>query len=273
MKLKEGKRKYFHFPIYNDLASLKLKVRKNNRIIFAGDDFITNHINDQVSTRKGKVTAINSDDIDHVCTNNVSSNAQTSKLTIESSNNEAIKVTRPTSKQIINVQKIDRKSINLPIKKRAFHHKESFTKNLEKDIAAKEREFRRDYLSELQRESSKTLKQQYSGNIDRFRSRMKKTPVLLSKKHEKSMFTKDELLHSMHKDLKSFILFAEGKLSTKLNSEQKMRRSLTTKPAVSQRKSGSALNDKQPRVLDRGLAGIFAEESKGIDKVKDKFFT
>ncbi|MDR1521480.1 MAG: hypothetical protein LBS28_01255 [Streptococcaceae bacterium] len=298
MRLKKGKRKSFRFPIYDDIESLKLKVQKSHRIIFEGDDFITNHIHDRPNLPKEKSATVDSYDTDHVYKNKVSSDTRTPQITINSSNNEAMKINRPTSKRFTKAQYVSSKDMN----KQPLYHAKKYTafqnKNWGKDIVAKKKEARRDYISELQYKNSRTTKEQSFRDNDRFFSRMKKTPASLSIKHEKSIFTKDELLSSMRKDLGSFILFDDEKLPLNLKSEQKMQSELGTKSAVNRKKNEPILKDKsqtetfstmqgkksiisikekakdrQSRVLDRGLAGIFEEESKGIDKVKNKFFS
>jgi hypothetical protein len=280
MELKEVKRKHFRFPLYADVASLKLKTKKNTRVIFEGDDFITNHVNDRPVIQKEKAAVVSSYDNDHVYKSEVSSNAKVPKITVDSSNNEAMKINRPSSKHFAKLQDVSGKSVGVPIKKQPFYRVQDSTvlknRNLSKDINAKKTDSQRDYISELQRENSKTIKQQYSGDVDRFRSRMKKTLNPLSKRQEKSFFTKDELLSSMHKNSESFILFDDKKTSANLQNKQNLQQVPATKAVVNRNlknKNQAKTKDKQARVLNRGLAGIFAEESKGIDKVRNKFFT
>jgi hypothetical protein len=280
MKLKEVKRKHFRFPLYADVASLKLKTKRSTRVIFEGDDFITNHVNDRPIIQKEKAAVVSSYDNDHVYKSKVSSNAKVPKITVDSSNNEAMKINCPSSKRFAKLQDVSGKSVGVPIKKQPFYRAQDSTflknRNLSKDITAKKTNSQRDYVSELQRENSKTIKQQYSGDVDRFRSRMKKIPSSLSKKQEKSTFTKDELLSSMHKNSESFILFDDEKTSANLQNKQNLQQASATKAVINRNlknKNHTKTKDKQARVLDRGLAGIFAEESKGIDKVRNKFFT
>jgi hypothetical protein len=257
MELKEVRRKYFRFPLYDDIASLKLKTRKNTRIIFEGDDFITNHVNNQSTVQKAKSAIVDSYDNNHLYKSKVSSNVVVPKITVGSSNNEAMKINPPASKRFAKLQNVSSRSVGVPIKKQSLYHAQEqvILKNndLSKDVVARKKE--------LQREGSKTIKQQYSGDVNRFRSRMKKMPSSLSKRREKSNFTKDELLFSMHKNLESFILFDDEKTSSAVQESSSM---ISAKTKA---------KDKQARVLNRGLAGIFAEESKGMDKVRNKFFT
>jgi hypothetical protein len=229
MKLKEGKRKFFRFPIYDDIDGLKLKAKKSCRIIFEGDDFITNHIHDRPTSSKEESAIVDSYDTDHVYKNKVSSSTKMPKITVNSSNNEVMKINRPTSKRFTKTQDVSSRNMS----KQPLCHAKKYTsfqnRNLEKNIVTKKKEFRHNYSQELQRENS--------------------------------MFTKNELLSSMHKDLESFILFDDKKPCKNLQEENLL---LSIKAKT---------KDKQARVLNRGLAGIFAEESKGINKVKNKFFT
>jgi len=265
MELKEVRRKHFRFPLYDDIVSLRLKTKKSTRVIFEGDDFITNHVNDRPTVQKAKSAIVDSYDNDHVYKSKISSNIGIPKINIDSLNNETMKINRPASRHFAKLQDVSSRSMGVPIKKQPLYHDQEQAilknKDLSKDVVAKKMDSQRDYVSELQRESSKTIKQQYSGDVDRFRSRMKKIPNPLNTKINKSSFTKDDLLSSMHKNSESFILFDDERASS------------TTQKSSPMISAKTKAKDKQARVLDRGLAGIFAEESKGIDKVKNKFFT
>ncbi|MDR3156951.1 MAG: hypothetical protein LBT69_03455 [Lactobacillales bacterium] len=266
----KSRRKYFRFPAYSDREGVKLSAKKSGRIIFAGDDFLTNYVRGRSGEKRQRIPNISEYDTENLYTNEKSSDVQRMpRINV----NSLTPINRGNTSRMAKYHS-QKKSINVRGSQHLSKDEQDFQSNKKVDELSPfiDKKKNRDYELELHKEGTKTIKQQYSGDVDRFRSRLKQTPPL-KKKVKYSSVEKNDLLNVMKKDMSRFLLFEENNQSTALQRKDKQKveknKSLVNSPSLSSLKSSEKRDN---RVLYRGLAGVLEEESKGIEKVRDHFF-
>ncbi|SJZ37080.1 hypothetical protein SAMN02745116_00072 [Pilibacter termitis] len=210
-------RKHFRFPVFDDEEGVKLTSSEEERILFAGEEFIFGSITDD-RTSEGLYQSINAEEYDTISfadnentENHYTMDVRGMKFEEERKkyDERSLPRFRQTEEKVKRRDDINRRPY-IPEQRvgRTFKREEvtppmptmrqAQGSNLQPRLA-KIRE-------EMKREKQQPLKQQYSGGLSRFRKRSENLPRTKVATLEKPKFTKDELFDSMKKAPESYIL-------------------------------------------------------------------
>jgi len=281
------------FPVYDDNEGVKLKSEVESRVIFGDNDFITNHAGEGYPVfreRKYDQSNVNTDEQEL----QTSSKSTWTKMGTGNVSKKTLFGDTPAHFTRF-------KGIGSSMEDTSFY-RNNFKSEKKAKFFSEDKQIS-DHSGIFHTSDNLTLQQQYSGDVSRFRSRCKCLPKPFKPKVEKPLFTKDELLFSVQKEIGNFLLFDEkdlpsiakkkketwmfpptrataaSKQESMTNLEDKKRFSSEAVPVFlktnkkDEEQISNTENQSHSSVLKRGLAGVISEESQGIAKVQKQFFT
>jgi hypothetical protein len=298
-------RKHFRFPAFSDDEGVKISEEHQERVIFAGDDFLTRHTHDSISNQYESEYIEQFDGQDDYQNEVEEPNSyKAPSMDDELKRYDEVRNKPDFSRPLAAIEQANGVTIRRhPIlRSKEVNHGPATRKNPRSAID----------------NENLTLRQQYSGGMNRFRSKSEDIPAQKIVQVPKPRFTKDELLTSMIKPQDSYLLLdnldkfenvtAEKKKegwqapAPRISATQKKpivtqsNRSQTRKPTgtkqtsptkkqsdlkigtpaikvTDKRKVTETAIGKKKTALDRGLGGLIEEQNQNNPKANNQLFS